>query len=366
MNALSVPRRTSARRSPPNKTEGPYDLTGAQWLRLPQREQDSLLERALRYWRRRGFPVYRLSTDEMLSQLQALIRLDARDVIKGNFVYGSNAGVTLASSFHPQMWGVRVSRYKSPRDCFDDDECLRGAIRRSLTVWPERHGANASCLRKMLKTYSNCAAVSNFKPAVARAVIQKYSAPGDLVVDFSAGYGGRLVGALTLERAYVGIDPARVQVRGLNRCLAMIRAFGIAEGSAEICHGCAEDVLPTVRSRSAGLVFSSPPYFDWEKYSHQASQSFIRYRTYDEWIERFISPVVEESQRILAKKGYLVLNLPNGENRLPLLRDVSATALAAGFSVHRRYRLQLSKPAHLHPRGSGFKYEALLVFRNDG
>lgn len=363
MKALTFRDQTAARRPPVNKTESPYDLTGAEWLRLSPRQQDIFVERAFRYWRRRGFPQYELSTDEMLSQLRALGQIEARDVIKGNSVCGSNAGVTLASSFHPQMWAVRVSRYKSPCDCFGDDDCLRGAIRRSFTVWPERHGANASCLRKMLKTFSNCAAVSNFKPAVARAVIQKYSAPGDLSVDFAAGYGGRLVGALTLDRSYLGIDPAGRQVAGLKRCLATIRAFGVVPGHGEIRKGCAEDVLPTVPSRSAGLVFSSPPYFDWEKYSHQASQSFMRYRTYEEWVKRFVRPVLAESRRILVKGGYFAVNVPNGESRLPLLHDLSDIAARVGFSIHKRYRLQLSKPAHLHPRGGGVKYEALLVFR---
>jgi hypothetical protein len=354
----------TAKRTPHNKTEGPYDLTGEQWLRLGARERDRLVERAFRYWRGRGFPRFRLSKDEMLSQLQALARIEARDVIKGTCVFGPNIGVTLASSFHPQMWAVRVSRYKSPRDCFDDDSCLRGAIRRSLTVWPERHGANASCLRKMLKTYSNCAAVSNFKPAVARAIVQKYSSPGDVVVDFAAGYGGRLVGALTLDRHYLGIDPAPLQIRGLRRCLAAIQTLGIVPGVADIMEGCAEDLLPTLRSRSAGLVFSSPPYFDWEKYSQHKMQSFRRYRTYDDWIARFVGPIVEESRRILVKRGHLVVNVPNGQSRLPLLRDFSDLAARAGLSLHKRYRLQLIKAAHLYPPGGGLKYEALLVFRN--
>jgi hypothetical protein len=88
VNVLSVLDRTLTKRSPPNKTEGPYDLTGAQWLRLSLREQDSLVERAFRYWRRRGFPVYRLSTDEMLSQLQALTRAAAWYTWNGTVVEG--------------------------------------------------------------------------------------------------------------------------------------------------------------------------------------------------------------------------------------------------------------------------------------
>src|SRR5260370_1113660 len=160
-----------AQRLPPiNKTEGPFDLTGAQWKQLSEKEKTAYVEKAFRYWRRRGFPYYKLAELQMRSELQRLDGLMASHVLKGNHIRGSNIAVTLASSFHPQMWSVRVSRYMSPMDCFQDDKCLREVIRRAFTLWPDRHGANASTLRIMLKTFSNCAAVSNFRPAVAKAV----------------------------------------------------------------------------------------------------------------------------------------------------------------------------------------------------
>ena len=293
----------------------------------------------------------------------ALTGTDAGRVIRGAQILGSHAAIRLANCFHPQMWSVRVSRYKSPMDCFKDDDCLIAAMQRAFQIWPERHGANASCLRRILKTFSNCAAVSNFRPAVARAVIQKFSADGDTVVDFAAGYGGRLVGCLSLARHYIGMEPCSAQVRGLRRCIVVIRSFGLVPGTAQIHQACAEDRLAKLASKSSGLVFSSPPYFDWEKYSRQETQSFIRYKTYSMWVENFLCPVVRESHRILANGGYLAINTPNGNSRLSILEDVRRAARKSGFKLHRTYKMSLSKIPYLHPRNTTGKWEILEVFK---
>jgi hypothetical protein len=299
----------------------------------------------------------------MRAELTWLNVVNVRDVFRGGKIHGSNAGVRLASCFHPQIWSVRVSRYKSPIDCFRDDLCLAGAIRRAFTVWPDRHGANASCLRRILKSFSNCAAASNFRPAVARAVIQKFSMDDDVVVDFAAGYGGRLVGCLTLLRHYIGIEPCGAQVRGLKSCIEVIGNLGITPGSAEIRQGCAEEMMPRLASSSTGLVFSSPPYFDWEKYSSQNTQSSVRYKTYSEWLESFLCPVISESHRVLVRGGHLAVNAPNGNSRLPLLEDLMRAARVVGFRLRRVYKLRLSKVPYLHPRGYRSKWEAIAVFQ---
>lgn len=160
--------RGKVQKRPANSSEGPFVLTGEQWLALDATTRAGFVERAFRYWRRKGFPNFALSHEQILWELDALYRVGVRQVFHGREVFGNNAAVNFASSFHPQMWSVRVSRYLSPMNVFLDDGLLRSAIERSLTVWPDRQGASAASMRKILKTFSSSAAVSNFKPSVAR------------------------------------------------------------------------------------------------------------------------------------------------------------------------------------------------------
>jgi hypothetical protein len=260
------------------------------------------------------------------------------------------------------MWSVRVSRYMSPMDVFLDDCLLRAALQRSWRVWPDRYGANAATLRRMLKTFPGSASVSNFRPTAARNIIGALSQDGGVVLDFSAGYGGRLVGALALKRQYLGIDPCGQQLDGLEKTRRWLQSVGTKRGSAEILRGCAEDILPTMPSRSVDLVFSSPPYYDWEKYSDEPTQSFLRHRPYENWVAGFLGPVIAQSYRVLRRSGHLALNVSGGL-RHPSSSEVQDIARRAGFRLVCATPLNLARVPYMHPRSSGpKKQEQLLVW----
>jgi hypothetical protein len=331
---------------------------------LPQTRRAVVLQRAFAYWRHNGFPYYDIPLPALLQEFACLAAQPPKNAFRPSGLLGSVVGLRIANMFHPQMWSVCVSRYLSPMEVFSDDEMLKAALARSWLVWPQRFGANASCLRRMLKTFPGAAGVSNFRPTLARAVIARYSAEGSTVVDFAAGYGGRLVGALTLPRHYVGVEPASQQVRGLRRTVATLtqRGRSPSPGTAEIIHGCAEEILCEISSCSADLVFSSPPYHDWERYSEEQTQSYRRYRSYDDWLTYFLTPTISESSRILRKGATFIVNVSGGR-RKPDAATVEAIARKAGLKLKERLPMLLARVPYLHPATGGpYKGEYLLVF----
>ena len=339
----------------------PITVRGLTWQALPARRQRKLLDLAFEFWRREGFPLYKLTETAIAAEFRALSNRPLRRIGEQGFG-GSNVGLRVANSYHPQMWSVRVSRYLSPMDVFLDDCLLRKALQRAWTVWPDRFGANAATLRRMLKSFPGAASVSNFRPTVARNIIGALSHDGDTVLDFSAGYGGRLMGALSLNRSYIGIEPCGQQVSGLERTVAFVEDMNLTQGRAEIVRGCAEDILPTLSRRSVDLVFSSPPYYDWEKYSNEPTQSFIRHRPYENWVSGFLRPAVEGSYRILRRRGHLALNI-SGRLRRPSLEEVREIASGTGFRFLFSTALGLARIPYMHPRLAGpEKQEQLLVW----
>jgi DNA methylase len=335
-------------------------VRGREWQSFGQRKKSRLVESAFRYWRHNGFPYYVLGHQEIGRDYKNLsIQPIAPMRLAG--VGGSTIGLRLANYFQPHMWSVRVSRYLSPHDVFHDDALLRAAIHRSWTIWPDRFGANPATLRRILKTYPGAASVSNFRPTVARSVLHHFSKDSDTIVDFSAGYGGRLLGALSMKRSYIGIEPCAAQVAGLESMLESLKKHG-AHGSAEVLIGCAEDVMRLLPENAANLVFSSPPYFDWEKYSHEASQSFIRYSSYDDWKSGFLEPVIGQSLRVLKRGGKFVVNISGGR-RKPDANDVRMISLAVGLQYLGSIPLLISRVPYLHPRNDApHKHEEILVF----
>jgi hypothetical protein len=170
------------------------------------------------------------------------------------------------------------------------------------------------------------------------------------------------VGALTLPRHYLGIEPAAKQVAGLQRTAAMLKIVAGPATSVRILRGCAEEKLSEVPSRTAELVFSSPPYHDWERYSNEPTQSYRRYSRYEDWLAGFLAPVISESYRVLARKGHLILNVSRSARR-PNAPDVQRLAERSGFRLKRRITMLLARVPYLHPTTGPYKGEYLLVFQ---
>jgi predicted methyltransferase len=153
----------------------------------------------------------------------------------------------------------------------------------------------------------NRARVANFRPTVARALTAALSGEGERVLDFCSGFSGRLLGVVSLKRHYVGIDAGAEQHSGSLRLVNTLATKVV--GTAELYHGCSEDVLPEIESKTFDLVISSPPYFKLERYPGDGEQSFNRYKTYSEWRDLFLRSLLTHAHRLLKSGGKLVLNV---------------------------------------------------------
>jgi tRNA1(Val) A37 N6-methylase TrmN6 len=214
----------------------------------------------------------------------------------------------------------------------------------------------------MLRTFSKTTRVSNFRPVVAKAVIERYSKNGESVLDFSSGYSGRLLGCMAVGRSYLGIDPNRNQVRNSRKLVKTVGKFISLTSKYAIESGCAEDVLPSLKRSSFHLIFSSPPYFNLERYSQEPTQSYIRYPRYGLWKERFLERILVASERLLRQGGFLVINVANSGG-YPIADDCFKIAQQVLQHVATHSILLARKP-YLKSNGNGrYKAEPLFVFR---
>lgn len=342
-------------------TDSFLQTRGRTWSALPAHHQERIVEEAFAYWRKHGFPYYQLTQKQVGQEFFTLRGKDWKSVFTVSGLRASNTGLRLANAFQRGMWTARVHRFRSPMDVFNDDGLLRRAIARALSIWPDRFGANASCLRRILKSFSDTASVSNYRPVIAKGVIARYSSEGP-VIDFSAGYGGRLLGALAMNRSYVGIEPNPDQIAGFRRMISALTRLNVQLPDVRLVKGVAEKELRKFASGSADLVFSSPPFFDWERYSELAEQSFKRFPDYPSWSRNFMTPVIFESYRILCKGGHLAINVTNGK-RLPSADHVKEIAIKVGFRLSVVHQMLVPKVPYLHPRnGNAVKTELLMIF----
>lgn len=335
------------------------NIFGRDFVSMTDRRRKYWLERARSFWRLAGFPYPNLSEFERRHEFELVKSVCANSIFSGNLLVHSTLGLRLANSFHPQIWRVR-EHGRSPVELFEDDRHLVRALEKAARFWPNRRCWNAQCLRSVLRIMFRIR-VSNFRPTVARALLDRFSGPSDAVLDFSAGYGGRLLGALTLNRTYVGVDPAAAQVIGLKSMSADLRPQDGAR--VRIVRGCAEDILPRLSSGEFSVVFSSPPYFDCERYSDESTQSYIRYPVYEAWRDRFLTAVLGESHRVLARGGRLILNVADFV-RAPVARDAESICRRWFGAPRAVFRMLISSgPVDRGSAGRPYRWEPIYVFK---
>ena len=125
------------------------------------------------------------------------------------------------------------------------------------------------------------------------------------VYDYSAGYGGRLLGIATarMRYKYVGVDPNTETVSYLNYLNDLI--YEAVGNRGIIVQSVSEEYEPD----NVDFAFSSPPYFNLEKYCDEPTQCMNRYTTLDEWFEGYAAPTMKNIIGSLEDDGLFATNI---------------------------------------------------------
>lgn len=270
------------------------------------------------YWQVAGFPYPTYRKKERMLEVSAVKNSDL--LLEGQVASGNNVGAGLCVSFFDEFWEAKRYGKRSPMDVFRDRKLLRETVKACLV---HRRNADASALRSELQTWGG---VHNFRPAVAKAVIEKYGGEGS-VLDPCAGWGGRLLGFYCSNRGrrYVGIDANPETVKGL-RHMRCVLGRDVPDKAVELEYAAFEDWEAT---EQFDLVFTSPPYFKKEWYCGDDKQSDVRYPEYTAWKDSFLRPLIEKSAARLKPGGFFVLNIDNvklGAQEYPVGDDAASIA----------------------------------------
>jgi tRNA1(Val) A37 N6-methylase TrmN6 len=138
---------------------------------------------------------------------------------------------------------------------------------------------------------------SIFKPLIAKYLYQIYKPTS--ILDFSMGWGGRLVGAMSIPNIkYIGYDTNINLQEPYNK---MINDF---EWNNRTSLYFEDSSTADFSIHNYDMVFTSPPYYDLEIYSNMPV-----YNSFEEWINRFLKPVITNSYRYLKNGGYFCINV---------------------------------------------------------
>ena len=264
-------------------------------------------------------------------------------------------------TYFPNWKDIECGNSKSLSELWEDDNKLRELIRKTYR-WQQKYGNGiftVNRLRQNAKVYLCGQSVSNFRPTVAKYIYDTYGNMGS-VWDMSCGFGGRLFGFFASDcKEYYGTDPSTSVMNGLNNLYKDLQQIDKDKKVYLFKQG--SEINVPIKDKSIDLCFTSPPYFDTEKYSDEETQSYIKYKTEDEWINGFLNDTIKNCYRVLKDNGYLIINIANVQTAKDLEERTVEIIKKNNFELEDTLYMVLSSIS-----GKGIKKEPIFVFRKRG
>ena len=146
----------------------------------------------------------------------------------------------------------------------------------------------------------HCGSIGLFKPLTAMELYSRFKPKS--VLDFTMGWGGRLVGACALDVPnYIGIDSNKQLKEPYQRMVKLLNKLG-TNTKINLMF---KDALKVDYSKlDYDCVLTSPPYYNVEVYEDMLPKKD------EEWEQEFYIPLFSETYKHLKKGGHYILNIP--------------------------------------------------------
>ena len=304
-------------------------------------------------------PLHMWSDDMFNKIVSSLCDIDT-NVTYQDGAYGlNNMGANILTQFFPEILDVVKSGKASPRDFFKDDKRLLGYCKTVL-----KYCTSPLEMFKMM-SFRGSSRCYNFRPATAKALYELYGKDNCKVLDTSSGFGGRLLGFFTAKNTseYVGIDPNTADscnkfILYMSRYFTNKKAYVNKIGSEDFTI----ENYPQYENYF-DISFTSPPYFNIERYSDDITQSHVKFNTYDAWVDGFYRNTIYNSCNSLKLDGVFAVNISWVDN----IKEYTEEFLNdCGFYIIKEDKYLL----RIHPRESSYgsdkmsKYEPIWVAKH--
>ena len=221
----------------------------------------------------------------------------------------NNTGNKASNYFQQEnRWSVESSGYPGPKRTWETFDFMKGLMGAAYSLKLDK--IDRSILRTMigLRKYI----CSQFKPNVAKAMYDLFKAKN--IMDFSMGWGDRLAGfyASMNTELYVGVDPRKenhpIYRKQADYYDSLLTMFETPKKVDFYCEA-AEDFYYDGYDDTFDIIFTSPPYFNIERYGNDDNQSWVRYKDIDSWNNQFLQKSLDNMLTTLKSGGKLCVNI---------------------------------------------------------
>eukprot|EP01117_Protostelium_nocturnum_P013643 TRINITY_DN5101_c0_g1_i1.p1 TRINITY_DN5101_c0_g1~~TRINITY_DN5101_c0_g1_i1.p1 ORF type:complete len:514 (+),score=164.61 TRINITY_DN5101_c0_g1_i1:94-1635(+) len=194
----------------------------------------------------------------------------------------------------------------------NSQEAFRNLIRKMKC--DEKVDMDSHQLREILWTAKLVKECTLFKPSLVKSVYRHFGAKR--ILDISAGWGDRLFAAICHgSEFYLAADPNLGLEKGHSNIIQRLCADSNEMDRFKIIRKPFQEITAEEIEKEAGgkesfdLVFTSPPFFDFEIYTENEGQSVKSYPQLEDWIVHFLFASIEKSWKQLKRGGHLALHI---------------------------------------------------------
>ena len=151
-----------------------------------------------------------------------------------------------------------------------------------------------------------------FKATLAASVYDLFlrNKPHKRVLDISAGWGDRLLAALSANlETYLAYDPNTALQSGYKEMIDEFIPDDAEKEHYQVISAPFETAETNLRGKTFDLIFTSPPYFDLEVFTTEGEQSIISHSTFDKWMVHFLFQSLYLAWDTLAADGNMVIHI---------------------------------------------------------
>jgi hypothetical protein len=200
--------------------------------------------------------------------------------------------------YHFQLANLLETRVKSAllKEVMADSE-----QKAKLVKDAEKRGRTGTDAVRLLECYRvNKGAVVFFKPATAKFLYKKFNATS--VLDPTAGWGGRLLGAAALNINYTGIDTNITMKPAYDGMTESLSTFGYdTTKSNMIWESCLSVDFEKI---DYDFVLTSPPYINLEQYPNMT-----KFESNKVFYKEFLIPLIDKCLTHIKRNGNVCFNI---------------------------------------------------------
>jgi hypothetical protein len=233
------------------------------------------------------------------------------------------------------IWDVKNHKGISLRSL-----CTQENLEKALFANLRNHSTPyKSEIRRMLIMYGGLGSITKYKAITTKAIVKFFQAKS--VLDPCIGWGGRMLGTLAAfpDTHYVGFEPDENTYAALLKILKDDAIPEEVRRRATIHKQPAETGISQLNGLF-DMILTSPPYFNLEVYT-SGQQSIQTYTTWDDWVSKWLKPVILLSLSHLKPGGVSCWSVKNfrSDKLYPLAEVTKKIHKDAGWDLIKTVRV---------------------------